>query len=127
MSTLESSALTLPRILIAVVCFILIGVIGFHLAEGWHRFDSLYFTITTLATIGLGDIAPLTVMGKILTMIYAIMGVPVFVTLSGYILREILSGHMTKHIHTFLAQHSHIRISRDHTDVDAEKIEIIKE
>lgn len=127
MSTLDTTNITISKILITIGIFILVGVIGFHLTEGRHRFDSLYYTITTLATIGLGDLVPHTVGGKILTMLYAIMGVPLFVTLSGYILREILSGQMTKHIHTFLSQHSHISITPNETHIDTDKTEIIKE
>ena len=50
----------------------------FERAQGWHYFDALYFTIITTATIGFGDLVPHSVAGKILTMIYAVFYVPLF-------------------------------------------------
>lgn len=52
---------------------------AFTLVEGWKLFDSLYFVVVTMATIGYGDFVPMTMAGKSLAMLYAIMGVPLFV------------------------------------------------
>lgn len=50
----------------------------FERAQGWSYFDALYFTIITTATIGFGDLVPHTVAGKVLTMLYAVFYVPLF-------------------------------------------------
>ena len=50
----------------------------FERAQGWNYFDAFYFTVITTATIGFGDLVPVTVAGKILTMCYAIFYVPLF-------------------------------------------------
>ena len=45
---------------------------------GASYFNAFYFTVITTATIGFGDLVPMTVAGKILTMGYAIFYVPLF-------------------------------------------------
>ncbi len=65
---------------ILVVLFLIFsGMILFHKVEGWKYLDSLYFVITTLGTVGYGDFVPKTDLGKILTMCYIIIGVPLFI------------------------------------------------
>jgi voltage-gated potassium channel len=49
--------LQIAIILLAVV--ILTGTVGFHLIEGWSWFDSFYMILTTMTTIGSGEIRPL--------------------------------------------------------------------
>jgi voltage-gated potassium channel len=53
------------------VCFVLLagvissGTAGFHLIEGWGWFDAFYMTLTTMTTIGYGEIHPLSHAGRI--------------------------------------------------------------
>lgn len=49
---------------------------GFPIGESY--FNAFYFTVITTATIGFGDLVPMTIAGKILTMGYAIFYVPLF-------------------------------------------------
>lgn len=51
------------------------GTVGFTIIEGWKPIDSLYMTVTTLATVGYGDFHPLTGIGRIFTMILIVCGV----------------------------------------------------
>lgn len=44
-------------------------------SEGLSRLDALYFTVTTLATVGYGDIAPTSDLTRTVTMIQMVMGV----------------------------------------------------
>lgn len=68
------------------IVFIISWVVGtflIHRFEAGHPigesyFNALYFTVITTATIGFGDLVPMTVAGKILTMGYAIFYVPLF-------------------------------------------------
>lgn len=65
--------------IVAVALTLLItGTIIFHFVEGWRWFDSFYFCVITLATVGYGDFAPQTDLGKILTIIYIISGIGIF-------------------------------------------------
>lgn len=64
--------------LIAVFATILFGMVGYHALEGWSWFDGLYMTVITLATIGYGEIHPLTPAGRVFTIVLIIIGVTVF-------------------------------------------------
>ena len=54
------------------------GTIGFSLIEGRSIVDSAYFAIVTMATVGYGDVHPVTTGGKIFTVVLIIMGVGTF-------------------------------------------------
>ncbi len=51
--------------------------------EHWRPLDALYFTITTLTTVGYGDFYPKTDAGKIFTIFYIFVGIGL---LSGFII-----------------------------------------
>jgi len=44
---------------------ILFGTFGFHYIEGWAWFDGFYMTLTTMATVGYGEIHPLSHAGRV--------------------------------------------------------------
>lgn len=67
--------------LAALLLIVLLGMLGYHLLEGWSLFDSLYMTIITLATIGYGEVHPLTVGGRVFTIVLIVLGV----TAAGFI------------------------------------------
>jgi len=69
------------RLKIFIFIFLIIlltGVIGFIYIEGLTFVDALYFTIVTIATVGYGDIHPVTYTGKVLSLILIICGVGTF-------------------------------------------------
>lgn len=51
------------------------GTIFYRYSEGWSWHDAMYFSISTLTTVGLGGIAPHTEIGKIFTSIFMLLGV----------------------------------------------------
>ena len=53
------------------------GMFFYHGVEGWSWLDSLYFSVTTLTTVGYGDLSPHTAMGKIFTIAYLFIGIGV--------------------------------------------------
>lgn len=64
---------------ISGVVFLIIasGVLGYRVIEGWSFFDSLYMTVITLATVGYGEIHPLSQAGRLFTvfLIFGGMGI----------------------------------------------------
>ena len=50
-----------------IVLIMLTGTLGFMVIEGWNVLDSLYMTITTMATVGFGEIHPLSPQGRVFT------------------------------------------------------------
>ena len=51
------------------------GTVFYATVEGWRWLDALYFCVTTLATVGLGDLTPVTDAGKAFTIVYVLTGV----------------------------------------------------
>ena len=51
--------------LILIAAVVLSGSVGFRFIEGWSWFDSFYMTLTTMTTIGYGEIHPLSHAGRI--------------------------------------------------------------
>jgi voltage-gated potassium channel len=61
---------------------LLIGTVFYARTEGWRILDALYFCVVTLATVGYGDFAPRTSLGKAFTIVYVLIGAGVFVVLA---------------------------------------------
>jgi len=60
---------------ITLLITLLIGTLFYRRAEGWSLFDSLYFSVITLSTVGYGDLAPTKIGSKIFTIMYIFMGI----------------------------------------------------
>jgi voltage-gated potassium channel Kch len=54
---------------------LIIGTFLYHFIEGWSYIDSLYFSAMSIFTVGYGDLAPQTDLGKIVSIFYVISGV----------------------------------------------------
>ena len=59
-------------ILLAIVA---VGVAGYRVIEGWSFLDALYMTITTITTVGYGEVHPQGTAGRVFTMFLIIGGV----------------------------------------------------
>ena len=89
--------MTLRRIFILaaiLLALLLAGSLGFVLIEGWSFFDALYMTVTTLSTVGYGEIHPLSPLGRIYNMglILAGMGVMLYIITS--LARVVVEGEI---------------------------------
>lgn len=60
-----------------VLVILFSGTVFYHQVEKWSVLDSLYFSTTTLTTVGYGDFAPKTDLGKAFTIIYLFVGIGV--------------------------------------------------
>ncbi|MCC6408382.1 MAG: potassium channel protein [Planctomycetes bacterium] len=50
-----------------LVSVVLVGALGYRVLEGWSWLDSFYMAVTTLATVGFGEVHPLSDAGRIFT------------------------------------------------------------
>ena len=67
---------------------IAMGTILFRFIEGWSWLDSFYFTVITLTTVGYGDLAPQTPAGKIVTVIFLLVGLGIIASFIRVIARQ---------------------------------------
>ena len=66
--------------LLAVLSF---GIVGFMAAEDLSLTDAVYFSVVTVATVGYGDLHPITPFGKLLAIILIVTGVGTFLGVIG--------------------------------------------
>ena len=67
--------LNLKIIFLALVALVLMGTAGFHYMEGWSWFDGFYMVLTTITTIGYGEVHPLSHAGRIFNSFIIVTGV----------------------------------------------------
>jgi hypothetical protein len=74
----RSNRLRLQFYLVVFFIVLVTGTIAFSMIEGHSLLNSLYFTIVTMATVGYGDIHPVTDAGKLVAIVLIIAGVSTF-------------------------------------------------
>ena len=79
------SNLVFRRELFSVFILLFSGSFLFSWIEGWSLFNSFYFSVITLSTVGFGDITPVTTMGKLLTTFYIFIGLGLIASFIGKI------------------------------------------
>ena len=62
-----------------LVAVLFIGMVGLMVIEDFSPLDAFYFLIVTIATVGYGDLHPLTPLGKMLVIVIILAGVGCFV------------------------------------------------
>lgn len=68
------------RILLALTSTLTgIAALFYCLAEGRSLVDAIYFSVMTISTVGFGDLAPKTTLGKLFTVGYVVCGLGLFV------------------------------------------------
>ena len=78
--------------LVGIVLLFNTAVVGYMLVEGWNFFDSLYMVVITLATVGFGEVHPLSKGGRVLTMSLIMTGVGLFTFIAGSVAEHCRSG-----------------------------------
>jgi hypothetical protein len=74
----------------ALVALMLVGVAGFHFLEGWPWFDGFYMVLTTITTIGYGELHPLSPVGRIFNSFIIITGVGLVLLFFGGVTQALL-------------------------------------
>lgn len=78
----RSNILTAVITLIGLIIF---GTIVFHSLEDWSYIDSFYFTITTITTVGYGDLYPTSEVSRLFTAIFILLSVSIALAALGLI------------------------------------------
>lgn len=68
-----------------VIILLAAGTLFYANVEGWRLIDALYFSVTTLATVGYGDLYPKTDIGKLFTVVYIMIGVGLLLGFLGHL------------------------------------------
>lgn len=63
--------------LFAILILVLVGAYAFSYYENQSYFESLYFVVVSLSTVGLGDVVPVTREGKTVTIIIIVLGISI--------------------------------------------------
>ncbi len=88
----SSKKLLFSIFLVILVC--VFGAIGYMALEGWDVLDAIYMTVTTLATVGYGEVHELDTAGKIYTIILIVTGVGFFLYVIGSVVQFMVEGHI---------------------------------
>lgn len=76
-----------------VFAFAIIGLAAlfYSVVEGWPYLDAVYFSVMTIATVGYGDLAPVTTVGRLFTIGYVLIGLGIFIAAVSALAAAILS------------------------------------
>jgi voltage-gated potassium channel len=80
--------------LLALALTLLVGTTGYVLIEGWAWDDALYMVVTTVATVGFGEVHPLSPAGRLFTMLLIFVGVGSLFYAFGAIMSYVFEGHL---------------------------------
>ena len=75
------------------------GVVFYSLVEHLRPVDALYFSVTTLTTVGYGDFSPQTSAGKLFTVVYVLVGVGLLLAFLGRLAGQVVVTHAERHEH----------------------------
>jgi hypothetical protein len=54
---------------------ILLGTVFYRVMEGWAWIDALYFSVMALTTVGDANLAPVTAVAKLFTIVFSVSGI----------------------------------------------------
>jgi voltage-gated potassium channel len=77
-----------------LLALLVVGSLGFMWLEGWNFFDALYMTVTTLSTVGYGEIHPLGQLGRTYNMVLILAGMGVMFYIVGSLARVVIEGEL---------------------------------
>src|SRR5688572_753789 len=81
-----------------IVLIMLTGTLGYVVIEDWNVLDALYMTITTMATVGFGEIHPLSPRGRVFTIGLIILGVGGALYLLTTMMQFVFEGHLGRNL-----------------------------
>ncbi|UCH23293.1 MAG: potassium channel protein [Deltaproteobacteria bacterium] len=86
----------LQRALTLLFCIIAFGTCGYYVVEHMSVFEAFYMTLITISTVGFSEIKPLTIYGRIITIIIISGGVTLGAYTIGMLLRMFIEGELRR-------------------------------
>jgi len=77
-----------------MVAIVVLGSLSYVYLEGMDLFQALYLTITTITTVGFGDVIPHTIAGRAVTIVLMLTGIGVSLYFASNIVALVLEGHL---------------------------------
>jgi voltage-gated potassium channel len=71
-----------------------VGSAGYMIIEGWNFMDAFYMTIITMATVGYGEVHPVSFQGRVFTVVLILLGVGFFLYVAGNIIQFLVEGRI---------------------------------
>ena len=78
----------------SLLAMLVLGSLGYVCIEGWSFFDALYMTVTTLTTVGYGEVHPLDQAGQAYTMVLILAGMGVMLYIVAALARVVVEGEI---------------------------------
>ncbi|WP_202320086.1 potassium channel family protein [Archaeoglobus neptunius] len=75
MKSLRSQIFRVAALLLAII---VAGTLAYRIVEGWPWFDCLYMTVITITTTGYGEVRPIGLGGRAISMLLMFVGVGIF-------------------------------------------------
>ncbi len=79
---------------VLLTAVVAIGTTGFVVIEGWNVFDAFYMTITTVTTVGYGEIHPLSRAGRIFNSGVVILGAATVLYTFSFLMARVVEGDL---------------------------------
>jgi voltage-gated potassium channel len=82
----------LSVVLLAAV--VVVGTAGYVVIEGWNIFDALYMTVTTVTTVGYGEIHPLSRAGRVFNIGVIVFGAATVLYTFSFLMARLVEGDL---------------------------------
>ena len=87
---------TLTTSLTLLMATLLFGTVGYHAVEGMPLFEAFYMTVITISTVGFNEIQPLSIYGRLITILIISTGIAIGAYTIGTLLRLFIEGELSK-------------------------------
>jgi voltage-gated potassium channel len=84
--------------LLALSLTLAVGTLGYTLIEHWNFEDSLYMVVTTVATVGFGEVHPMSAAGRAFTIVLIFLGVGSLFYGFGSVMSYVFEGHLLREL-----------------------------
>jgi voltage-gated potassium channel len=85
---------------VAVVAALGGGAIFANVEKGHSTWDGVWWSVTTMATVGYGDLAPKTVVGRLLGILLMVVGVGFFALITGGVAQRFIAASVREDVET---------------------------